>query len=223
MERVPPPVEVTVPSRSGAPSEVLAVGPPPRPPLSRAARAVAGAAVVAVGAGLIGAGVVAARDDRPVAPPVTSVPTTAASRPDAGLTATASLGAARTVGSPVQRLTLTVVLEAYDGRGDSGGRLLGDDLSLVSVGVRGFAVVPDDRRTPIPLGRFGRTNARQTTTIALAATVEDCSVETLARREVVLQVRSGQDAVEVLRATVAPDVVRALDRLVSRTCRRPRG
>jgi hypothetical protein len=163
-----------------------------------------------------------ARAPGPVADRPPPVPPPTASTADDGLTATATLGGARLDEAHVQRLTLTVVLEPYDGRSDSGGRLLGDEVALTEVRVRGFAVEPDDRRTPIPLGRFGRARVGRATTVSLAAAVADCAIESQARRDVEVRVRTGEGPVEVLRAAVQPELVRALDRVFSRSCRRPR-
>jgi hypothetical protein len=225
------PVTVSAPGTSARTSG--AGGPPPddllasqRPPRAAGPRRVGVTALA--GAVVLAAGLLVAQDVRRpagVPPPAAAAargPAGAADDDD-GVTATATLGAARTDQRYVQRLTLTVVLEPYDGRGDSGARLLGDEVALVDVRVRGFAVVPDDRRTPIPLGRFGRRNVGRATTVPLAAAVTDCSVSPQARREVDLDLRTGEGPVEVLQAAVQPDLVRALDRVVSRACRRPRG
>jgi hypothetical protein len=59
--------------------------------------------------------------------------------------------------------------------------------------------------------------------VPATAVVDDCSIEPQARRDVVLTVRTGAGPDGAVRAVVDEDVVRALDRLVSRTCRRPRG
>lgn len=224
MEREPPPVvTVTTPGDGQATGDLLASDRPPRPPrppLPRRVRllALAGAAVLA-------GGLVLAQDARepgPVGDRPPPVPPSPASAADGGLTATATLSGARTDEPYVQRLTLTVVLEPYDGRSDSGARLLGDEVALHEVRVRGFAVQPDDRRTPIPLGRFGRARVGRATTVSLAAAVADCALESQARRDVEVRVRTGEGPVEVLRAAVQPELVRALDRVFSRSCRRPR-
>ena len=220
MEREPPPVVVTVPGRGGRSAELLSGGPdlrPPRGPLPRRVRLLA-----LTGVALVTAGLLVAQDARTADEP--PPPASAGQGNDRdGLTATASLGAARTDERYTQRLTLTAVLEPYDGLGGSGDRLLGDEVGLLDVRVRGFSVVPDDVRVPIPLGRFGRARSGRSTTVPLEAVVDDCSVEPQARREVLLTVRTGDGPEQELRAVVEPDVVRALDRLVSRTCRRPRG
>lgn len=228
MERDRPPV-VTVSAPAGGAGgpgtgDLLASQRPPRPAAPRPATALALAATAVLAAGLLVAQDVRSPADAPPAP----APPTAARRPagaplDDGLTATATLGGAPTDDRFVQRLTLTVVLEPHDGRGDSGARLLGDELTLLDVRLRGFSVVPDDRRTPIPLGRFGRSNVARATTIPLAAAVTDCSNGPQARREVALDLRTGEGPVDVVRAAVQPELVQALDRVVSRACRRPRG
>lgn len=230
MERDRPPVVlVTVATPAGAAGgaaepgreDLLASQRPARPAVRRLVRVLAPAATTVLAAGLL-----VAQDAREAAD---APPASAARSPavvpaaDDGLTATASLGAARTDQRFVQRLTLTVVFEPYDGRGDSGPRLLGDEVALVDVRVRGFTVVPDDRRTPIPLGRFGRSNVGRSTTVPLEAAVSDCPPDVQAPREIALDLRTGDGPVEVVRAAVQPELVRALDRVVSRACRRPRG
>ena len=209
---------VTAPGRSGPPPDVLEGAPGRRFRLP---------AVLAVLAGALLFGVVVL-DGAPGAPTPGPAPRPAPAVPPvrtvtSGITATASLAGAATDDPYVQRLTLTVELPAFDGRGDSGGRLLGDEVVLVDVRVRGFTVEPDDPRSPLPLGRFGRSTSGRSTTVPLDAVVDDCSIEPLARRDLVLTVRTGGGPEGVVRADADEDVVRALDRLVGRTCRRPRG
>ena len=218
MERDPPPVTVTAPGDGGPPSDVLESTPPTlRRPWQAAALALLAAAVLAaavVGGGDESAAPAPERPSRPAERTATS-----------GITARASLAGAPTGQPYVQRLTLTVDLPAFDGRGDSGGRLLGDEVLLLDVSARGFTLEPDDPRHPVPLGRFGRSTSGRSTTVPLAATavVDDCSIEPQARRDILLTVATGDGPDGVVRAVAEPDVVRALDRLVSRTCRRPRG
>lgn len=215
------PVTVTTPGGGAGPGEVLSSGRPPRPGPPRAVSGLAAAATAVLAAGLL----VAQHVRRPTEAPRAAAPVPPFSRPvaDDGITATATLGGAPTGQMYTQRLTLTVVLEPYDGRGEPGLRLLGDEVALVDVRLRGFAVVPDDRRTPVPLGRFGRSNVGRATTVPLEASLTDCSIEPQARRDIVVLLRSGEGPVEQLGAAVQPELVRALDRVVSRTCRRPRG
>ena len=52
---------------------------------------------------------------------------------------------------------------------------------------------------------------------------DDCAGEPQAPRGIVLTVRTGAGPDRTVRAVSDPDVARALDRLVSRTCGRPRG
>jgi len=223
VDREPPPVTVTAPQDGDALPDVLE-GAPPSTRGPWPAVALVGLAVVVLGALAVRGSEPPAAPDPP--PPAFELPTappplTATS----GITATVSLGGAATDQAYVQRLALTVGLPAYDGSGDSGGRLLGDEIVLLDVGVRGFAVETDDPRSPLPLGRFGRATEGRSTTVPLAVTavVDDCSVETEAQLAVLLTVATGEGPGGVVRAEVEPAVVRALDRLVSRTCRRPRG
>ena len=216
MDREPPPVTVTAPGSGGPPPDLLE-GAPARPRRPRPAVLLALVTVAVLGAAALRGSEPAAPERRPA--PVAPAVRTATS----GIIATASLAGAAT-GSPyAQRLALTVDLPAFDGRGDSGGRLLGDEVLLVDVSARGFTVTPDDPRSPLPLGRFGRSTSGVSTTVPLQAVVDDCSIEPQARRDLVLSVRTGRGPDGAVRVSADADVVRALDALVSRTCRRPRG
>ena len=232
----PPAVPVTVSAPGGGPGtgggrlpvELLSSGRAPRPPLPRAARLLALTAGAVLCAGLLVARDVRSTADGPSAaapvPAAGSGPLAAAAAPaDGSLTATATLGGAPPARLYAQRLTLTVVLEPYDGRGEPGGRLLGDEVTLVDVRVRGFVLVPADRSLPVSLGRFSRSHVGRATTVPLDAVLIDCSLSPQAPRELLLGVRTGQAPAEVVRAAVHPELVRALDRVVARTCRRPRG
>ena len=207
---------VTAPGPGGRPPDVLEGAPEPasrrRPValLALAAVLVLGAAAVRGSDGTV--------PDQPPAPPAAPALTAVS-----GITATASLSGAPTDRAYEQRLTLTVDLPAFDGRSDSGGRLLGDEVLLVDVRVRGFAVEPDDPRALLPLGRFGRAHEGRSTTVPATAVVADCSIEPQARRDIDVTVRTGEGPDGTVRAAADADVVRALDRLVARTCRRPRG
>ena len=216
MDREPPPVTVTAPTSGGSPPDLLEGAPAP------SGRRWTAAAVALVAVVVLGAAVTQGEDGTdpaPVPPPPVQRERTVAS----GITATASLAGARTDQPYAQRLVLTIDLPAFDGRSDSGGWLLGDEVLLAGARVRGFSVEPDDPRALLPLGRFGRTTRSRSTTVPATAVVDDCSVEPQARRDIVLTVRAGSAPDVTLRAVAEPDVVRALDRLVSRTCRRPRG
>ena len=207
---------VTAPGSGGRPPDVLEGAPEParrRRPL---------AVLALVGVVVLGAAAVRGGDD-PVPDPRPAPPAAPALTAVSGITATASLSGAPTDRAFEQRLTLTVDLPAFDGRGDSGGRLLGDEVLLVDVRVRGVAVERDDPRALLPLGRFGRTTEGRSTTVPATAVVADCSIEPQARRDVDLTVRTGEGPDGTVRAVVDTDVIRALDRLVARTCRRPRG
>ena len=173
--------------------------------------------LVVLGAGVVlgGGSTAPAPDPAPPGPPARDT--------TPGITATASLAGAATDQPYVQRLALTVDLPASDGGLGSGAGLVGTEVQLVGVRVRGFAVEADDAGAPVPLGRFGRSTDGRATTVPVQAVVVDCSVETQARRDIVLTVRTGDGPDGLVRIAADADVVRALDRLVSRTCRRPRG
>ena len=87
-------------------------------------------------------------------------------------------------------------------------------VQLVDVVARGFQLRVA-RGTPLGLERRQR--------LRVDAVVVDCAVETSAPRRVELRVRRGDEPVAAVVVRSDPDVVRALDRLVARTCRRPRG
>ena len=216
MDREPPPVTVTAPG-SGRPPPDLPDRAVARPRAGGPAGVLALLAVVVVGAGVIGGGGTTA----PAPGPAPSGPP--ARTATSGITATASLAGAATDQPYVQRLALTVDLPASDGRSDGGGRPRGDEVQLVDVRVRGFSVQADSSGAPVPLGRFGRSTEGRSTTVPVEAVVVDCSVDTQAPRDVDLTVRAGEGPDGTVRAATDADVVRALDRLVSRTCRRPRG
>ena len=219
MDREPPPVTVTAPGSGGTPPDLLQ-GAPARPTRRWPTAVVAVVAVTVVGAAVV-------RGDGTTPPPSPSSPPAQPAQPArtvaSGITATASLAGAVTDEPYAQRLSLTVELPAFDGRGDSGGWLLGDEVLLLAARVRGFALEPDDPRGQVPLGPFGRTTSSRSTTVPATAVVVDCSIEPQARRDIVLTVRTATGPDGTVRAVVDAEVVRALDRLVSRTCRRPRG
>ena len=208
---------VTAPGAGGPPSDLLERSPAP----SR--RPWTAAVLTVVAAVVLGAAVVGGVDEPAPVPPQAAPAPPPLITPTSGITASASLAGAPTDQQYAQRFTLTVHLPPFDGRGDSGGRLLGDEVVLVGVRTRGFTVEPDDSRPLLPLGRFGRTTSGRSTTVPVTALVDDCSVEPQARRDIVLTVRTGDGPDGTVRARADRAVVRALDRLVSRACRRPRG
>jgi hypothetical protein len=207
-------VTVTAPGAGGPPPDLLESA----PAASRRPWPTVALALVAVA--VLGSAAVRGAGKPPVPLPTTSAPPRTVT---SGITATASLAGAATDQPYAQRLMITVELPAFDGRSDSGGRLLGDEVVLVDARVRGFDVEPDDPRPEVPLGRFGRSNTGRSTTVPATVVVDDCSIEPQARRDIVLTVRTGGGPEGSVRAVADADVVRALDRLVSRTCRRPRG
>ena len=216
MDREPPPVTVTASGRGGPPPDLLEGA----PAASRRPWPTVVLGLVALAVAVLGSLTVRGTSESPSPlPPASVQPRTVTS----GITASASLAGAATDQPYAQRLTITVELPAFDGRSDSGDRLLGDEVVLVDARVRGFTVEPDGPRGAVPLGRFGRSYTSRSTTVPATVVVDDCSVEPQARRDIVLTVRTGAGPEGTVRAVAEADVVRALDRLVSRTCRRPRG
>ena len=124
------------------------------------------------------------------------------------------------------RLTVDVALEGTStGRGDTGGSAEPERLELLAVNGRGFAFRPLDGPLPRPLGEVGRFGSGLPTVVPvpLEVVVSDCSVDTRAPRRIVLQVRRGGGPTGRVLVASRPDVVRALDELVTRTCRRTPG
>lgn len=215
MEPAPPPITVTVAGQTAAPAELLAGGPPPprRPPVPGPQRALALAVCAVLGAGLL-----VAHDQRTAPPPPVALPPGVGV---AGVSATAERAPGGT--DAVERLRLTVLLQAATGRGDSGGSPDAGPLRLLDVMARGFQVrLPGS--LPRRIGEGERQSAGGVLRVPLAAevVVTDCSVETGAPRSLRLQLRRGDGPVGTVLVSSTPQVVRALDRLVQRTCRRPR-
>ena len=122
-------------------------------------------------------------------------------------------------GPLVERFGLTVEVALPRGRGDSGSPSEQDAVSLLGVTGRGFFVelVGAALPLPVPLDRTGGRLAFDTT-----AQVSDCAIDSQAQRTLELQVQQGPRTGAV-KVAVDGDVVRLLDRLVARSCRRPRG
>jgi hypothetical protein len=217
VDREPPPVTVTAPGSQAAVPDLLAGAP------ERSGRVRPAVVLAVVGALVLGAAVL--QGGSASAPPPAPRPTTALPEAGstAGITASASLAGAATDEPFAQRLTLVVDLPPLDAAAGSDGRVLGDEAALLGVRLRGFAVRLDDEREALPLGRFGVASRGRSTTLPGTAVVVDCSIEPQARRDIVLFVRSGTGPPGVVRVVAESEVVRALDRLVGRTCRRPRG
>ena len=195
---------------------MLTPGPAParRPPLPARLRAQLAAVLL-----VLAAGVLAAFDgSRPV--PVTPPPQ-APTFP--GVSATARLDGEQEL---VVRLALRVVIEgAETGRGDTGGPEQAEQLRLAGVRSRGFEVRLVERELPLDLGAIGRfgSGLRSVVPVDADVTVVDCSVEVGAARTLVLSLRRDDGPLGRVPVTSAPEVVRALDDLVRRSCRRPRG
>lgn len=212
--RPSPPITVTIPGRGEAPAELLAVGPPPlRLPRRPASPWWTGLAAVAV---LVAGVVTVATDDPPPAP--RPLPVVAA---DVGVSAaTAGLvgGQDREL---VTRFSLNVLVEGVGGPGDSASPSEEAVVTLVDVTARGFEVVLGGVVLPLELPPAGRDGTGFG--FDAQAVVVDCSVDAQAPRRLHLGVQRGAGPVVPVPVDTGADVVRALDRLVSRTCRRPRG
>ncbi len=223
MEPPRPPVTVSTP---GGPPQGPHEPAPERDAPGASSRRVAGAlAAAAVLVGLLVA--VSGRGDGadvPADPPATSSTDRPLPRPQRvpGVGATVSLGAAPGERLLVQPLRVEIALSPV-GRGVPGAPPPSQrDVVLQGLTARGFAVRLDGPPLPRVLADTLTLAQPRVVVLDVDAAVSDCSVETQAQRQLVLRVRSRFSQGSV-RAAVQPEVVRALDRLVSRTCRRPRG
>lgn len=236
MDPVPPRVTVSIPGRSGSPAELLTGGPPPREraPVPRWVRPVAAAAgVLALTAFALGQGRDAGAPPAASATPEPSAARTAArtdaarAAPDPGPRGIGAAVTLRRVGPDapyVERVTLTVTLRGADLQGHRPGSPPGQRITLLEVAAPAFQVSFPGRPPPVALRVLDPTST-EVVVVALAAdvVVSDCALEPLAQRRFALRLRRGDGPPELLHAQVSPPVVRVLDRLVSRTCRRTPG
>ena len=225
MDPAPPPVTVSIPGRGAGPVEVLSAGPAgpagsARRPLPAWAQ---GAVVASVLLAVVATGAQRESPAAPAADPARTAPAVLPATSVAGVSSSVAL-AERAERAPfVTPITVAVVLRPSDGRGDSGGSPQAGDVALLDVTARGFGIVVS-RTPPFLLGALDRTSGAPTVVrLGAEVVVTDCAVDARAPRRVDLRVRRGDGPVGVVPAAVAPDVVHALDRLVARTCRRPRG
>lgn len=170
--------------------------------------------MLVLGAGVAAAGDLANRPPPPRPAPQTGFP---------GVTARAQVAQEREL---VTRIRLVVVVAGgATGQGDTGGPATPEALRLVDVTARGFQVRLVGRATPLVLGEIGRFGSGLREDVALAAevVVVDCSVEVGAQRRITLMLRRGDGPARPVQVDVGTAFVRALDDLVRRTCRRPRG
>lgn len=206
----PPPITVVIPGRGAVGAELLAVGDPvPRTPVPPS-RWVGLSAVAVLVAGV--AQVVTY--DAPPAPPAVVAPAVT------GVTASAVPVDTFRGGPLDERFGLDVVVAPPGSRGDSGSPSEQDQVSLLAVSGRGFFFELVGPSTPVPLGPQDRRGA--TVSFEVRAQVSDCAVDSQAQRNIELQIRQGLRSGPV-QVSVDDDVVRLLDRLVARSCRRPRG
>ncbi len=213
MPRDAPVVTVVVPGRGEQPGEVLALGDPaPRPPVP-VSRWVGLAGVAVLVAGVVQ---VAGYDAPPPPPPA---PRAVAAPAVTGVSAQA-VDTGLDGGPLVEQFGLLVAVAAPRGRGDSGSPSELDQTELLAVTGRGFFLEVEGGSLPVDLGPLDRRGS--SVALGVAAQVSDCGIETQAQRTVELQVRrAGRTA--TVKVAVDGDVVTRLDRLVARSCRRPRG
>lgn len=185
-----------------------------RPPLPDRLRAL-GAAVVLV----LGSGIAVAVDQEDAPPPPRPVPDSGFP----GITARAQIEQEREL---VTRIRLVIVVAGgATGRGDTGGPAEPEQLRLVDLAARGFQVRLTGASTPLALGEVGRFSSGLQYDVPLRAevAVADCSVEVGAQRRITLMLRRGDGPARPVAVDAGSELVRALDDLVRRSCRRPRG
>lgn len=219
-----PPVTVTDPSGDGGPADGLDSGPPPRTLPRWVPRAAVALGVLAV----LAAAVATSRE--PTAP---AAPRAGPSSPVPGVSArvldlpTFPHRAERVTGDEAYAATFGLLVRQdgvggpEDGRSRTAVDLGPGPLSLLGVRGAGFelALVGDDLPEELPPpGRDGLE-----VPFELEARVVDCAVDVQAPRSLRLIVQHGQGLPAELPVSSDPAVVRQLDGLVRRSCRRPRG
>lgn len=220
-DRPAPVVTVSVPGGPGRPDR-LDAAPTPRLPATGAQRV-----LVTSAAAILLAGLVVVTGERveplPIPVPVAAeppAPTVNARQTDLGVTAVAT-----DLGLPddpfVLRLSLAVDVAGSGGPGDSQSPTVDDEVTLFGVSAQGFELSINGVDGPFSLGPAGRDGT--TFAFDLDVAVTDCSVPTQAQRRLDLTLRRGVRPEVQVRVATASDVVGRLDRLVARTCRRPRG
>lgn len=180
-------------------------GDDPRVELPPGARVV-GLAALAV----LTAGVLVAVDSRVPGDPVPPAGRATPAPPFEGVVAQAVPG--RSASEPyVERFALEV--RAAGAAGVERVRLLG-------LAGRGFGLTLTGGSLPVDLtvGPQGTTSV-----FRVEVRVVDCSVETQAQRRLDLRLERGGRPEGTVPIATGPELVQALDRLVARTCRRPRG
>lgn len=197
-ERPPPPVTITVPGR---PPTALVAAPAEDP--TRSPRPVLTGLVLLAVLGT-GAAVATAEELPPPAPPSSAD----------------GLAVEITLDDRPQGEVLAVRLQVLIG--SPSGALSPEErgLSVLRMTGRGLLAVPvGEWRSPLlELGPEGEARSFRVDVV-----VDDCAVEPSAPRQLDLEVDRAGRGPAVLRPRSDMDVVRALDRLVSRTCGRQRG
>ncbi len=200
----PPPVTIRVPGAPVAPADVLSHGRPPRERRRPPPRWARGAVAALAAAGLLAAVGILAPTQPPVERPAEQVMSSAQ-----GVTATVGLAGRPLTSDPLVRLAVTV---------DVDESAVPRPLGLLGITGRGFWIQPVDVDLPLLLEPDATGAAFE-----IEVLVNDCGVEPSAPRRLDLAVQRTDLPAATLPVRSNPDVVRALDRLVARTCGRPRG
>jgi hypothetical protein len=176
---------------------------------------------------VLGAGALTAVDQQPAptrpAPAAPASPTAVAGAGAAGATASARVVAENEL---VVELGLEIAVPGTEtGRGDTNGPSEPEQLRLVDLRGRGFALRLLGSSTPLVLGEVGRFGSGRPYVVPLrvGVVVVDCSVEVNAPRALRLSLRRGAGPAGPVLVQADPAVVRALDDLVRRSCRRSGG
>lgn len=161
------------------------------------------------------AGVLVAADSQGSGDPVPPAGQATPAPPFEGVVAEAVPG--KSASEPyVERFALEVRAAGAGADSPAGGDLV----RLLGLAGRGFGLTLTGGSLPVDftVGPQGTTSV-----FRVEVRVVDCSVETQAQRRLDLRLQRGGRPEGTVHIATGPELVQALDRLVARTCRRPRG
>jgi hypothetical protein len=165
------------------------------------------------------AGVLVAVDSRVPEEPVPPAGRASPAPPFEGVVAQAVPG--RSASEPyVERFALEVRAAGASAPPGDGGSAAQERVRLLGLAGRGFGLTLTGGSLPVDLtvGPQGTTSV-----FRVEVRVVDCAVETQAQRRLDLRLARGGRPEGTVQIATGPELVQALDRLVARTCRRPRG